>query len=75
MIINPYRTGPSTGIKGEICDRNANSEEEGGRRPTLYLVLDPGRDPSCSSGVWVPVETKEGVYGKTGGGDMLEKGA
>lgn len=57
-----------------MCDRNAKSEEEGDRRPTLYLVLDPDQDPSRSSGVWMLVGTREELCGKTGGGDVFEKG-
>jgi hypothetical protein len=61
--------------KGGTCDRNANSEEEGDRRPTLYLVLDPDQDPSCSSEVRMLVGTSlEELCGKTGGGDVVEKG-
>ena len=61
--------------KGGTCDRNAKSEEEGDRRPTLYLVLDPDQDPSTSpSEVWMLVGTREEIFGKTGGGDVLERG-
>ena len=60
---------------GDVSDRGAGSEEEGVRRPTtLYLVLDPDQDPSCSSEVTMLVGTKEELRGKTGGGDVLGKG-
>ena len=57
-----------------MYNRNAKSEEEGARRPTLYLIPDPDQDPSCSSQVTMLVGTKEGLRGKTGGGDESEKG-
>jgi hypothetical protein len=53
-----------------MCDRNAQSEEEGDRRPTLYLVLDPDQDPSCPSEVRMLVGTREELCGKTGGDDV-----
>lgn len=60
--------------KGGVCDRNAEEEEDGDRRPTLYLVLDPDQDPSSSSEVRLLVGTREELCGQTGGGDGLEKG-
>lgn len=57
-----------------MCERKANSEEEGDRRPTLYLILDPDQDPSSSSEVRMLVGRKEQVCGKTGGGDSDERG-
>lgn len=66
--------GPPHRDKGEMSDRSTKPEEEGGRRPTLYLVLDPDQDPSCPSEVMMLVGTKEELLGKTGGGDVLEKG-
>lgn len=53
--------GPHQWDKGGMCDRNAKSEEEGDRRPILYLVLDPDQDPSSSSEVRMLVGTREEV--------------
>ena len=55
-----------------MADRS--TEEEGARRPTLYLILDPDQDPSCSSEVIMLVGTKEELRSKTGGGDVFERG-
>ena len=52
-------------------DGSANPEEEGVRRPTLYLILDPDQDPPSSSGAMMLVGTKEELRGKTGGGDVF----
>lgn len=60
--------------KGGTTDRSANSEEDGARRPTLYLVLDPDQDPSRPSEVTMLVGTKEELCSQTGGGDELEMG-
>jgi len=57
-----------------MSERSTQSEEEGAGRPTLYLILAPDQDPSCSSEVTMLVGTKEELLGKTGGGDVLEKG-
>ena len=55
-----------------MADRS--TEEEGARRPTLYLILDPDQDPSCSSEAIMLVGTKEELRSKTGGDDVLGKG-
>jgi len=60
--------------KGDASDRSAPSEQEETRRGTLYLVLDPDQDPSCSSEAILLVGTREELRGKTGGGDVFEKG-
>ncbi|KAF9648964.1 hypothetical protein BDM02DRAFT_2022110 [Thelephora ganbajun] len=61
--------------EGVTSNKSTESEDEGIRRPTLYLILDPDQDPSCSSEVIMLVGTKEEIGGKTGGGDVLEKGS
>jgi hypothetical protein len=60
--------------KEDMSGRGARSEEEGIRRPTLYLVPDPDQDLACPSEVMMLVGTKEELHGKTGGGDVLGKG-
>jgi hypothetical protein len=60
-----YRT-PNESHDREEGDRDARPEEEGDRRPTLYLILDPDQDPSSSSEVRMLVGKKEEVCGKTG---------
>jgi len=59
---------------GDMSDRGLKPEEEGDRRPTLYLVLDPDQDPSSSSEAIMLVGTKEELRSKTGGDDVLGKG-
>jgi len=59
---------------GDMSDRGLKPEEEGDRRPTLYLILDPDQDPSCSSEAIMLVGTKEELRSKTGGDDVLGKG-
>lgn len=59
---------------GDMSDRGSKPEEEGDRRPTLYLVLDPDQDPSSSSEAIMLVGTKEELRSKTGGDDVLGKG-
>lgn len=65
--------GPHQDVE-EGSDRGAGSEGEGVRRPTLYLVLDPDQDLSCSTEAILLVGTKEELRGKTGGGDVLGQG-
>lgn len=73
ILTHYYRTpGRDNRDKGEGTER---TEEEEGRRPTLYLILDPDQDPSRPSEVLMLVGTKEELGGKTGGGDELGKGA
>ncbi|KAF9790417.1 hypothetical protein BJ322DRAFT_387823 [Thelephora terrestris] len=57
---------PNESHDREEGDRDARPEEEGDRRPTLYLILDPDQDPSSSSEVRMLVGKKEEVCGKTG---------
>ena len=59
---------------GDMSDRGLRPEEEGDRRPTLYLVLDPDQDPSSSSEAIMLVGTKEELRSKTGGDDVVGKG-
>jgi hypothetical protein len=61
--------------KGETTDRSMKPEEESGRRPTtLYLIQDPDQDPPSSSELVMLVGTMEDLLGRTGGGDVFERG-
>lgn len=64
---------PDRGLR-ETGGRSTQPEEERARRPTLYLILAPDQDPSCSSEAIMLVGTREELRSKTGGGDVLERG-